>query len=61
MNSAFERAKVIRGAAAIASMLDLIGKPGVTDKAIAVIAVKNEYELQHLLSFALAEIAKTIR
>ena len=61
MNSAFEPAKVIRGAAAIASMLDLIGQPGSDDHILAKIAVENEYELQHLLSFALAEIAKTVR
>ena len=61
MNSAFEPAKVIRGAAAIAQVIDLIGQPGADDKTIAQIIVESEMELRHLLSFALAEIAKTVR
>jgi hypothetical protein len=61
MNSDFEPAKVIRGAAAVAQMLDQIGLPGANDKTVAQILVENEMELRHLVSFALTEIAKTVR
>ena len=61
MSSTFEPATVIRGAAAVAQMLDQIGQPGANDKTVAQILVDNEMELRHLVSFALTEIAKTVR
>jgi hypothetical protein len=46
----------LRGAAALAEMLDCIGGEGVTDHDVAKLLTDNELDLRELLSFAIRKM-----